>query len=67
MKDLIKDQLPLWTTKGELDIEGLAGYLYGEECNFNNADPTSGQRCYEEWEIIDLITEVVNKKEQNDK
>ena len=37
------------------DIEELAEELYNCENNFNNADVTSGQRCYTFDEIHDAV------------
>lgn len=54
MKELIKEQL-------EFFIEEEAEILYNEDCNFKHADPTTGQRCYDEDQIKDLIIEVMKE------
>lgn len=43
-------------------IEEETNILCDDETNFNNADPTSGQRCYEEHEIASLIEDVMKER-----
>jgi len=50
MKDAIIDEL-----------EYLLNGLYQSDDNYKHADTTTGQRCYEEHEIKDLIKEVIKE------
>ena len=57
MKDLIRDMLKNGYTKEE-----IAEDLENNEINFNNADPTTHMKCYESWEIEELVEEVENEE-----
>ena len=50
MKDSIKDRID-WFIYEE------ANELYNDESNFNNCDPTSGQRNYTNEQIREMIIE----------
>jgi len=59
MKDLIRETILF--EGGITDVDELAQELYNDEQNFNNADKTSRQRCYQEHEIVSLINEVLEE------
>lgn len=42
-------------------IEEEASVLYDDELNFNNADKTSQQRCWEQWQIEEMIKKVIKE------
>ena len=52
MKEYLYEQL-------EMAVEEILEDAYNHELNFNNADVTSGQRCYDEQEIEKLTYEVL--------
>lgn len=56
MRELIKECLEF-----DEDTRGLVDELYNNERNFNNADTTSGQRCYSYSEIESMIQEAKNE------
>jgi hypothetical protein len=41
-----------------IDFEELAKQLFDSEDNYNNADITSGQICYSENEILQILTQI---------
>lgn len=41
-----------------LDFEELTQQLFNSENNYNNADTTSGQICYSENEILQLLIQI---------
>ena len=41
------------------DIKAQADELYNEECNFNNADPTTHMRAYSYDEILKMLFEEI--------
>lgn len=43
------------------ELENMLAHLYNDEFNFNNADPTSGQRCYDEAQLKELIKQVAKE------
>lgn len=55
MRELIKECLRFGSD------QSLVDELYNNERNFNNADTTSGQRCYSYSEIESMIQEAKNE------
>lgn len=60
MKDYIKEMLTSYLSTGE-DITNIQEDFYNCEENFNNCDKTSGQRCYTEAEIEEMVQEVLHE------
>lgn len=58
MKEEIKELVKEHLANGD-DITDLAQELYNHEINFNNADTTSGQRCFTYSEIDDEIQRLI--------
>ena len=50
----------------ELDIEEISTHFEGDEMNFNNADTTSGQKCYEYGEIKDMVSLIISELSKED-
>lgn len=66
MEQLIKELVAEARERGE-DPQQFVRELYNHELNFNNADPTSGMRCYEEHEISEMVLqEEYAQKAQNE-
>lgn len=60
MKDYIKEVLKGYLMTGD-DITNIQEDFYNCNENFNNCDSTSGQRCYTEAEIEEMVTEVLHE------
>lgn len=56
-KDKIFDDCHAWDT----DLEEYAEFLVNQENNFNNADITSGQRCFEYGDILSALKVIINE------
>lgn len=48
----------------EKDIDMLTDELYDHEFNFNNADPTSGMRCFEACDIREALQEHFRRRKE---
>ena len=63
MKEIIKEIVLEELKYGKVDVEELTCRIYDEEINFNNADPTSHMRCWEEHQIYECIIEILNEEQ----
>ena len=56
--DTVKGWVKEWEvdlTDTRLDLNILANQFYEDELNYNNADTTSGQTCFLDVEILEIL------------
>lgn len=63
MNEYFKEKIREQLDEG-VDRENISQELYDHEMNFNNADPTSGMRCYDVTEIEMMIQEVKDERKK---
>jgi hypothetical protein len=55
----MKDRIIEMLEEGDLDLDGMVSELFLGEDNYNNADKTTGQMCYTEEEIKEMVLKVL--------
>ena len=65
-EQIIQDIKEAMENNEGVDVTEWAQHYYNDEFNFNNADPTSQQRCYSEEEIRIMIEEALKEYPDED-